>query len=64
MTVKELIAELKQYDPDVNVAVVTDWETADEDGNLPTEVITGTSEQVYADIQFGYHEAREVIMLI
>ena len=64
MTVKELIAELKQYDPNTNVAVVKDWETPDEDGNLPTDIITGTSEQVYVDMQFGDDEEREVIILL
>lgn len=64
MTVKELIAELKQYDPAANVAVVKDWEAPDEDGNLPTDAITGTFEQVYVDVQFGDDEEREVIMLI
>ena len=64
MTVKELIGELKQYDPTANVAVVKDWEASDEDGNLPTNVITGTFEQVYIDVQFGENEEREVIMLI
>ena len=64
MTVKELIAELKQYDPNANVAVVRDWESPDEYGNLPTNIITGTFEQVYADIQFGDDEEREVIMLL
>lgn len=64
MTVKELITELKQYDQNANVAVVRDWETPDEDGNLPTDTITGTYEQVYVDVQFGDDEEREVIMLI
>jgi hypothetical protein len=64
MTVKELIKELKRYDDNTNVAVVTDWENYDEDGNLPTEIITGVSEQVYVDVQFGYKEEREVIILL
>ena len=45
-------------------SVVKDWEASDEDGNLPTNVITGTFEQVYIDVQFGENEEREVIMLI
>lgn len=64
MTIKELIAELKQYDPNANVAVVTDWEHPDENGNLPTEAITGTFEQIYVDIQFGDSEEREIIMML
>jgi hypothetical protein len=64
MIVKELIKELKQYDGDTKVAIVTDWENPDEDGNFPTETITGISEQVYVDMQFGDKEDREVILLI
>lgn len=64
MTAIELIAELKQYDPNTTVAVVTDWEQPDEEGNLATEVITGTFEQMYVDTQFGDSEEREIIMML
>lgn len=64
MTVRELISELKQYDPNTTVAVVTDWEHPNEDGNLPTESITGTFEQIYVDTQFGDSEEREIIMML
>lgn len=64
MTVKELINELKQYDRDLNVAIVTDWNCCDEWGNLPTQVSSGTSTQTYCDIQFGDNEETEVIITI
>lgn len=64
MTVKELISELKKCTPDPNVAVVTDWESCDENGNLPTETIIGVHEQIYVDTQFGDNEEREIIMLL
>lgn len=64
MTVGELIKELKRYDQNATVGVVKDWEAPGEDGNLPTDEITGTFEQVYVDMQFGDKEEREIIMLI
>lgn len=64
MTVKELIEELKQYPQDAGVAVVTDWENVDDQGNLQTTPITGLSEQIYVDLQFGDEEEIEIIMLV
>ena len=64
MIVKELIKDLKQYDQNANVAIVTDWFSTDENGNLPTKVITGTFEQIYVDTQFGDNDESEIIMII
>lgn len=64
MTVKELIKELKQYDENMNVAIVSDWLNCDETGNLPTDVAIGTSTQTYVDLQFGDEFETEVIILI
>jgi hypothetical protein len=64
MTVKELIKELKRYDGNTNVAVVSDWENPDEEGNFPTTIVDGISEQIYVDTQFGDKTEREVIILI
>lgn len=64
MKVKELIAKLKKCDQEANVAVVTDWESCDENGNLPTAEITDIHEQIYVDMQFGDNEEKEIIMLL
>lgn len=64
MTVDELIKELKHYPKDAYVAVVTDWDNVDEQGNLQTTPITGLSEQIYIDTQFGDEDETEIIMLI
>ena len=63
MTVKELIEELKQYSPDLEVVRVVDFENTDENGNCKVESIESIMEQTYYDDQFGDDNDETVIMI-
>ncbi|MHC1780994.1 MAG: hypothetical protein AB9922_12245 [Bacteroidales bacterium] len=63
MTVKELIEELQQYDQDLEVVRVVDFENTDEHGNCQVESLESTMKQVYHDDQFGSDNDETVVMI-
>lgn len=63
MTVKELITELQQYSPDLEVVRVVDFEETDEYGNCKVESLESTMTQTYIDDQFGSDNDETVVMI-
>ena len=63
MTVKELIKELQQYDQDLEVVRVVDFEETDESGNCKVESLVSTMTQTYYDDQFGSDNDETVVMI-
>jgi len=63
MTVRELIKELQQYRPDLEVVRVVDFEETDEYGNCKVESLTSTITQTYFDDQFGSDRDETVVMI-
>ena len=62
MTVKELIKELKQYDANLIVTRVVDFDNIDEFGNSESEEISGTIRQTFIDVQFVAEDFHEVMI--
>ena len=62
MTVKELIQELQQYEPDLEVVRVVDFENTDEYGLCQVESLESTMTQTYVDTQFGDRD--ETVVMI